>query len=353
MGISSSAKRARIGFVGAGSHATRMLYPSLLEAPSAHLAAVCDLQADRAERAAKRYGADHWYTDVDQMLAEETLDGVCICGLPEMHLGVGLQVLRHHLPIFVEKPSAMDSRGAQRLFGAAQRAGVWGMVAFMKRHAPGYALAKSLIEAPSFGGLQQLHLRFTQGEYPDIWGLEAPHAFLVGQVVHIFDLLRFLGGDVAQVHARLRLVRERRFAYAISAELASGAVATLDLNSLEHMEPWRDIKERVDASGVGEALTVEDMLSLTHYPSRDWRPESQQAFGASYRAWAPNFISASAGRALTGYVGELEYFAQCLLSGAPGTASLQDGVEALRLGEAVWRSSQTGRPVSLGRRARQ
>jgi myo-inositol 2-dehydrogenase/D-chiro-inositol 1-dehydrogenase len=343
-----------------------MLYPSLVEAPSARLAAVCDLQADRAQQAARRYGAERWYTDVTEMLAKETLDGVCICGPPEMHLSVGLRVLRHRLPIFVEKPSAMDSRGARQLVRAARRAGVWGMVAFMKRHAPGYLLAKSLIEAPGFGGLQQLHLRFTQGEYPNIWGLEAPRAFLVGQVVHIFDLLRFLGGDVAQVHARLRtvghgagaasgaerraIVTQNRFAYAISAELASGALVTLDLNSLGHTEPWRDIKERVEATGVAEELTVEDMLSVTHYPSRDWRPESQQAFGTSYRAWAPNFLSTSLGKALCGYVGELEHYAQCLLSGAPGTPSLQDGVEALRLGEAVWRSAQTGRPVSLQRR---
>jgi len=343
----TSSRQARIGFVGAGSHATRMLYPSLVEAPSARLAAVCDLQADRAQEAARSYGAERWYTDVNEMLAKETLDGVCICGLPEMHLRVGLQVLRHRLPIFVEKPSAMDSRGARQLAQAAQRAGVWGMVAFMKRHAPGYLLAKSLIEAPGFGGLQQLHLRFTQGEYPDLWGLEAPRAFLVGQVVHIFDLLRFLGGDVAQVHARLHVVTRNRFAYAISAELASGALVTLDLNSLGHAEPWRDIKERVEATGVAEELTVEDMLSVTHYPARDWRPESQRTFGASYRAWAPNFISTSLGKALCGYVGELEHFAQCLLSRAPATASLQDGVEALRLGEAVWRSAQTGRPVSL------
>jgi predicted dehydrogenase len=221
----------------------------------------------------------------------------------------------------------------------------------MKRHAPGYLLAKSLIAAPSFGGLQQLHLRFTQGEYPDLWGLEAPHAFLVGQVVHIFDLARFLGGDVSHVHARLRLVTKHRFAYAISIEFASGAVGTLELNTLDHTEPWRDITERVDASGVGESLSVQDMLTVTHYAAKDWRPEPRPTFGAAYRSWAPNWISVIQGKALCGYVGELEHFAQCLLSGGPATASLDDGVESLRLGEAVWKSAQTGRAVPLASKA--
>jgi predicted dehydrogenase len=313
--------------------------------------AVCDLQADRAERAAKRYGADRWYTDLEVMLDQESLDGVCICGLPQMHLEVGLKVLRRGLPVFVEKPSAMNARDARRLADAARRADLGGMVAFMKRHAPAYLLAKSLMEAPAFGGLHHIPLQFTQGEYPDIWGLDAPHAFLVGQVVHIFDLMRFVGGDVSQVHARLHAVTKYRFAYAISVELVSGAVGTLDLNSLDHAEPWRDISERLDASGVGESLSVENMLSVTHYAAQDWRPGPQPAFGAAYRGLTPNFISVTSGTALCGYVGELEHFAQCLLTGARPSASLDDGAEALRVSEAVWRSAQSGRPVKILRRA--
>jgi myo-inositol 2-dehydrogenase/D-chiro-inositol 1-dehydrogenase len=342
--------QARIGFVGAGAHANWALYPSLRGAPSARLAAVCDLDAGRAERAARSYGADRWYTDVEEMLAAEQLDGVCICGAPQMHVEVGRQVLRRGLPIFVEKPSALTSRDARRLADAAQRAGAWGMVAFMKRYAAGYVLAKQLIEAPAFGGLQQLHLRFTQGEYPDIWGLDAPYAFLVGQVVHIFDLARFLGGDVAEVHARLHMVTKHRFAYAISVEFVSGAVGTLELNTLDHTEAWRDITEYADASGVGESVMVRDMLQVTHYAAKDWRPEPQ-TWGAATRAWAPIWTGVGQGLTLTGYVGELEQFAQSLLSGVPAAASLWDGVEALRLSEAVWKSAQTGRVVALAQRA--
>ena len=110
---------ARIGFVGAGSHSSANLYPSLVEAPSAQLVAVCDLREDRAQANAKRFGADRWYTDVRAMLKAEQLDGVCICGVPQMHFEVGLQVLRRGLPIFVEKPSAMTAREAQRLADAA------------------------------------------------------------------------------------------------------------------------------------------------------------------------------------------------------------------------------------------
>jgi predicted dehydrogenase len=345
----SRSKQARIGFVGAGSHATSQLYPSLIKAPSARLVAVCDLEAERAKRNAKRFGADRWYTDAATMLDKEELDGVCICGVPDMHLEVGMQVLGHKLPVFVEKPSAKNSKQAQKLADAARRAGVWGMVAFMKRHAHGYLLAKDIMATAAFGGMRQLHLQFTQGPYPDLWGFEAPQAFLVGQVVHMFDLTRFIGGNVAQVHARLHMVSKHQFGYAISIEFVSGPVGTLVLNTLDHELAWRDMTERVHVSGVGESLVVETMHFVTHYSAADWRPEARQQFGIPFRAWHPNYFSILSGNDLAGYEGELEHFARCLLAKKPASASLQDGVEALRLGEAVWKSAQTGRPVSLVR----
>jgi UDP-N-acetylglucosamine 3-dehydrogenase len=343
----NNGRQARIGFVGAGAHATSQLYPSLVQAPSAKLVAVCDLVAAKAKHNAKLFGADRWYTDVDEMLSKEELDGVCICGMPDMHRDVGMQVLRRKLPVFVEKPSALNPTDAQRLADAANEAGVWGMVAFMKRHAPGYLLAKDIMATAEFGGLQQVHLQFTQGPYPDLWELEAPHAFLVGQAVHILDLTRFLGGDVSQVFARLKVADRNRFGYAISVGFASGVIGTLVLNTFDHTLPWRDITERVHLSGVGESVVIDSMQFVTHYPAKDWRPESRQEFGIPFRAWHPNFLSTMRGKNLAGYEGELEHFAQCLLAGRPASASLQDGVEALELGEAVWKSAQMGRPVSL------
>jgi len=345
-------KQAQVAFVGAGGHANNCLYPSLEKARTVKLVSVCDLQADRAEGTAKRYGADRWYTDVDTMLDKEQLDGVCICGLPPMHVEVGKQVVRRGLPIFVEKPSALDSAEARGLAEAAAEAGVWGMVAFMKRHAPAYVLARQLMDAPVFGGVQQLHVRFTQGPYPDWGGFKAPRAFLVGQVVHMFDLTRFLGGDVAQVHARLHVVSNNLFAYGISVTFTSGAIGTLELNTLDHTEAYRDTTERIDATGVGESVSVTGMQTVEYYAAQDWRSAetSHPNLGTATHVWSPNWLSTMHGKVVTGYVGELEHFAKSLLSGTPASASLSDGVESLRLSEAVWESVQTGKTIELARK---
>lgn len=48
--------RVRAGFVGCGSHAFRNIYPALQFAP-VELAAVCDLNIDKARAFAARFGA--------------------------------------------------------------------------------------------------------------------------------------------------------------------------------------------------------------------------------------------------------------------------------------------------------
>ncbi len=130
-----------VAFVGAGGHATNSLYPHLHKIPDLDLVAVCDLDREKAERNARWFGGRKVYTDVTEMLSSEQPDGVYICGLPQMMCEVGHQALEAGLPIFVEKPSAIDVPEARKLAQVAEDNGVWGMVAFMKRFAQAYVEA--------------------------------------------------------------------------------------------------------------------------------------------------------------------------------------------------------------------
>src|SRR5204863_887119 len=70
-------RRLRVGFIGAGGHAFRNVYPAFRYAP-VDLVAVADLQADRAAAFARQFGAERSYADYREMLAKETLDAVFI-----------------------------------------------------------------------------------------------------------------------------------------------------------------------------------------------------------------------------------------------------------------------------------
>ena len=72
-------EKTRVGIIGTGniSNAHMEGYNALLD--SVELAACCDLEREKAEAYAKRYGFAKVYTDYNEMLANEKLDAVSVC----------------------------------------------------------------------------------------------------------------------------------------------------------------------------------------------------------------------------------------------------------------------------------
>ncbi len=55
---------------------------------------------------------------------------------------------------------------------------------------------KAIIEKKEFGEVNEIEVRFANARYPSIWGIKEPSlAFHIGQVVHIFNLIRFFSGN--------------------------------------------------------------------------------------------------------------------------------------------------------------
>lgn len=92
------------GVVGAGVVASNNHFPALSRNPRTALAAVCDVDADRAAEVADEYGA-RAYADVGTMLAEEELDWVHVATPVQTHLELGRTVVEAGVPLLVQKPA--------------------------------------------------------------------------------------------------------------------------------------------------------------------------------------------------------------------------------------------------------
>ncbi len=119
----------RMGIIGAGIFAEANHYPSL----SHHAldgvverAAICDLDRARAGAMAGRYGWSAVYTDVAEMLTSEELDGVIVCTGGPTHPDLACEVLEAGLPVFLEKPAAIDLEGTKRIAECARAVGFAG-----------------------------------------------------------------------------------------------------------------------------------------------------------------------------------------------------------------------------------
>lgn len=333
---------ARIGFVGAGNHATQSLYPNIAHLPEFDLVAVCDLDAEKAAYAARKYGAPAWFTDVEAMLDQAQPQGVCVCGPAAMHAAVARQVLRRGIPVFIEKPPAETLAEAQALVELAQANGTWGMVAFMKRFAPANLVAKEVMAGADFGPLATVTLIHGSGPYDDV------RRMLLFNGIHMIDQARFLGGEVAEVFAHVSPAGAATQAVSASFRFANGAVGQLNMNSGHH---WTDCFEQTYLAGAGTAILIDASraIEVMSASGQFARVEGEELFGWSKKYYVSGNMAgwAAGGHYTRGYWGELRHFARAVQGEVAPIATLADGAAAMRLIDAILQSAHTGQAVAL------
>ena len=121
------------------------------------LAWACDLSEQNRERAARLYPEARMTADLDELLADETLDAVAIATSVPTHHPLGMRVLAAGKHLFVEKPLALSVREARELVDAAQAADRRLMVGHLLLFHPGLRKVKTLIEAGELGELRYLY----------------------------------------------------------------------------------------------------------------------------------------------------------------------------------------------------
>jgi predicted dehydrogenase len=207
-------------------------------------------------------------------------------------------------------------------------------------------MAKTIATSEEFGGIRFLEARFSNGPYPAIWGIEDPaKAFLIGQVVHIFNLARFFCGDMIEIYAKLYRLDSNMFAYAIAGEFQNGVPFAMNLNSLEASD-WK-ISERLALSGNGCWLEVDDMLHLRYHPRNLPLREYNVGGRTQTLEWSPEWTELMATKAegAFGYRDEIESFARACLGEDKPKSTLWDGAKDLQISEAVWESANLGKAV--------
>ncbi|HIQ05006.1 MAG TPA: Gfo/Idh/MocA family oxidoreductase, partial [Anaerolineae bacterium] len=260
----------RVGFIGCGRHASKALYPSLRLARM-ELMAVCDIDEAKAQRNARWFGASRVYTDHRRMLDEEkALEAVLICTGPTTHTQLALDCIERGLPVFVEKPPALNLAGAERLRERSELLGIPVMVGTMKRHALIYRHVKEVISSPDFGPVSAVRAKMTTG-----WKNTNGFALLLDVGIHFLDLLRFLMGEVIDVSYRKYERDNTHISYAILLTFASGAIGTLFISD-QHL--WTRANERVEITGDGQFIVADNLVHLSHYRS-----------DGSIDVWEPGF----------------------------------------------------------------
>ncbi len=317
--------------------------------PEANIVCICDLDINKAHRAAQKYGVAEVAASVEEALQRNDLDFVDIATPPAGRLEIVRQVIERDLPMICQKPLAADFKIATEIVELALASGCTFMVHENFRFQPWYRQIKSLLDNGVIG--RQLHTITMRTRLGDGWGEDAylsrqpyfrsmPRLLIHETGVHFIDTFRFLAGEIVECSSQLR-----RLNPAIAGEdtgtmtlrLANGATAVWDANRYNESlseNPRRTFGELlVEADGgsiwmdTDGAITIKPLGKPAY--RHDYQP-SQLGFGGDcVRACQQHFLDV------------LDGVADC-------ETSPTEYLKSLQVVEAVYESSRRQRPVRLG-----
>ena len=192
----------KIGFVGVGGIAHAHIH-NLRQIPGTELVAFADLNRSRAKAVADRFGG-RAYRDWRKMYDNEELDAVYICVPPHGHVGQEQAAAKRGWHLFIEKPIANDLAVAKRIARAIRQSGVISSVGYHWRYYDTSDRARALLKGKTIG----MVLGYWLGTMPGVpwWRvMRQSGGQMVEQTTHIFDLARYLVGEVKRVHAAYSL----------------------------------------------------------------------------------------------------------------------------------------------------
>lgn len=188
----------RLGLIGCGEHSESGHAIPLARYRSEHpgeieLSAACDINLERAQLFCRQYGFMTSYCDMQEMIAQEKLDG-CLAVVPVANISqVGIALLETGVPCVVEKPLGSSISQVIALREAARATGTPNMVSVNRRFMP--FLNRAIEWARDTGSLRYVRctlIRHARSEPEFLWTT----------AVHAVDALRHIAGEVEKANIR-------------------------------------------------------------------------------------------------------------------------------------------------------
>ena len=150
----------RLGVIGFGGRAQGVIGIIRRFNAGVEVTAITDVRNDEIKKQMSDRGQDPsqvaFYTDPDEMLDKEKLDGVLIGTRCSLHARMAVKVLDRNLPLYLEKPVATSMDDLIKLRDAAARTSSEVVVSFPLRVTPLVRLAKEIIDSGKIGTVEHV-----------------------------------------------------------------------------------------------------------------------------------------------------------------------------------------------------
>ena len=188
-----SKKELAIGVLGAGGNIGHTHSQNIATyVDGARLAAVYDLNTERAEEVAKTYGAKVM-ASAEELIASPEIDAVVIASWDGTHADLAVKCIEAGKPVFCEKPLATTLEDAKKVVEAEKASGKRLLqIGFMRRFDPDYIKMKKILDSGELGAPLMIHACHRNVSQPDGFQTEMG---VSNVAIHELDICRWLLGD--------------------------------------------------------------------------------------------------------------------------------------------------------------
>lgn len=328
-------KAAVIGVGSMGRHHARVYS----ELDQVELVAVADANRQVVDWASKRHGGRP-YTDYLQMLDAEQPDLISVAVPTDLHHQVACDAMQRGIHVLIEKPLARHMEEGVHLLQLARQQGVVLTVGHIERFNPAIIELKRRLDNGAIGRAFHLNVR-RWSPYPkrirDV-------GVILDLATHDLDIMPYLVGErVERVYAEADFLLSSDHEDSISAFLRfpNGTLGALDVNWVTPCKV-----RQLSVTGECGMITV-DYLSQDLYiyqndsVTSDWERLTLFTGVSEGDMIRPSIAKREPLRV------ELESFVAAVVGGHPPLITGQDGLEVLRLANAVADSARTRQPVVI------
>lgn len=347
----------KLGIIGAGNIAN-VHADAYLKNPEVKIEAICDINPDRLKDFGDKYGVEKRYSSVSEMLASCELDAADVCVWNCNHAKCAIEALKGGLHVLCEKPMAYSAKEAMEMETAAKEAGKLLMIGFVMRFSDESKITKDFIEKGYFGDIYYSKATYLRRHgNPGGWFSNKALSGggpVIDLGVHVIDHTRFLMGNpkpVSVYAATFDKLKNRPNLKTTVGWTPKDAKP----DDICNVEDLAIAMIRYDNGAVtlletsyslnGEGVTSKEIYGTKGGASLVGDPKFYMEMNDFMVDVTPKIQNLKDGKPM--FEAEMDHFIDCVQGKAECIAPAHDGVEIMKILDAIYESAKTGHEVVL------
>jgi len=318
----------------------------------ADLVAVCDLNEELLAKYEQEFGATT-YTQYEEMFTKAGLDAVSIALPNFLDAKVAIAAMQAGLDVLCEKPMALSAAEAEEMLRVSKETGQKLMIHFNYRYSGPSRFLKSYLDKEGLGQIYYARTRWLRARgIPKLGGWFGIKKLsgggpIIDLGVHRIDLAMWLMGypraiSVSAYTSDLlgaRLARESGASYDVEnlamamIRLENGATLNLEVS-------WAGGTDRQEDMLTGIYGTEGAVVQQNYGEGYDFEAYVLKDMGGQYTRIKPLGYPSDVPNAVDDFI-------DCVIEDRAPDASAENGLEMMRILDAIYKSAEEGREVRL------